>query len=436
MSINYSKQLPIRGEYDVIVCGGGPAGFVAAVQAGRLGLKVALIEKYAALGGVLTTGANSEIALFYAEGKQIIAGIGWEFVNRLAAKGWADIPEFKAGIPHYMLGVHVNIPMAAHMMDKMCKEAGIEVYLLQQVIDVLVSEKAGQKVIEGIVLASKNGPECLIGKKIIDCTGDGDVCAMAGAEYELGDIVTKDLQPGTLRFFPTGFNINDIDEEQVKEAFLKGLETQELIREDLWVTNPYVIFAHNGNNINHIVMNSADNKSRTQAEIKGRESLTRVTNWARRNVKGAENFTMIISGYEVASRESRRILGEKYITVEDFLSGLVYDDALSYTYYPVDLHTNELKALNNIFLESGKVPTIPLGALIPKGFSNTLVAGRCISGDRLANSAYRVKASCMGMGQAAAAAAAVSIWENVAVNDVDITQVRMVLEDNGAIVPR
>jgi ribulose 1,5-bisphosphate synthetase/thiazole synthase len=436
MNINYAKQLPVRGEYDVIVCGGGSAGFVAAVQAGRLGLKVALIEKYGALGGVITTGGNNEIALFYAEGKQIISGIGWEFVNCLAAENWAEIPVFKAGIQACFLGVHVNVPMAAYMMDKMCKEANVDVYLLQQVIDVIVSEIDKQKSIDGIVLASKNGPECLISKRVIDCTGDGDVCAMAGAKYELGDPITKELQPGTLRFYPMGYDIHDINEKQVKEAFDKGIEEKELIREDFWAGSPYVIFGHNGNNINHIKMNSVDDSSRAQAEVEGRESLMRITKWAQKNVKGAENFTMNASGHEVAARESRRIIGEKYITVEDFLSAKRYEDAVSYTYYPVDLHKLGDKTLENIFLENDMVPTIPLGALVPKGFANTMMAGRCISGDRLSNSAYRVKASCMAMGQAAAVACAVSLKESVAIKDVDINSVRKVLEENGAIVPR
>jgi hypothetical protein len=436
MNIDYAKQIPIRGEYDVIVCGGGPAGFVAAVQAGRLGLRVALVEKYGALGGVITTGGNNEIALFYAEGKQIISGIGWEFVNRLAEEKWAEIPTFKAGVAACFLGVHVNVPMAAYMMDKMCEEAKVDVYLLQQVIDVIVSENNKQKKIDGIVLASKNGPECLIGKRVIDCTGDGDVCAMAGADYELGDPITRELQPGTLRFYPMGYDINDIDENQVREAFQKGIEDKELVREDFWAGSPYVIFGHNGNNINHIEMNSADSISRAKAEVEGRESLMRLTKWARKNVKGAENFTMNASGHEVAARESRRIIGEKYITVDDFLSAKLYEDAISYTYYPVDLHKLGDKTLDNIFLENGKVPSIPLGALIPKGFTNTMMAGRCISGDRLSNSAYRVKASCMAMGQAAAVACAISLKDDVAIKDVDIDLVREALEENGAIVPR
>lgn len=436
MYINYKKKIKVKEEYDIIVCGGGSAGFTAAVQAGRLGLKVALIEKYGALGGVITTGGNNDIALFYAEGKQIISGIGWELVNRLAKENWANIPNFAPETNHSVLGVHVNIPMTAYMMDEMCKEANVTLYLSQQIIDVVVTEDNGKKSVDGIIVATKNGPECLLGKRIIDCTGDGDVCAMSGAEYELGDPITKELQPGTLRFYPTGFDISDIDEQQVREAYQKGIENKDIVREDFWAGNPYVVFINNCNNLNHITVNSVDNDSVAYAEVEGRKSARRITSWARKYVKGAENFELIAYGNEVAIRESRRIIGEAYITVKDYLAAKLYEDAVSYTYYPIDLHTEGNQTLKNIYLESGKVPTIPLGALIPKGFSNLMVAGRCASGDRLANSAYRVKASCMGMGQAAAAASALSIRDNVLVTDLDINKVRKILEEQGAIVPQ
>ena len=90
----YSRELPVSGGYDVVVCGAGVAGFTAAVQAARLGAKTALVEKYGMPGGVMTVGGNNEIGLFYRGSRQIISGIGWELVTRLAEKGWAKIPEF------------------------------------------------------------------------------------------------------------------------------------------------------------------------------------------------------------------------------------------------------------------------------------------------------------------------------------------------------
>src|SRR5690554_1913787 len=210
MYCKYQKDIEVIGEYDVIVCGGGSAGFTAAVQAARAGLGTCLVERYGMLGGVLTTGGNTQVALFYAEGEQIVSGIGWEFVNRLEESGWASIPDFKPGVHHSCLGVKVNAPMAAWMLDEMCLEAGVKLMLHSGVTDVILSgEENSSKKIKGVIIATKTGLKALYGKVIIDCTGDGDVAALSGAEYEIGDPVTGELQPGTLRFYFTGYDINE-----------------------------------------------------------------------------------------------------------------------------------------------------------------------------------------------------------------------------------
>ena len=118
----------MKNRYDVIVAGCGSAGFTAAVQAGRLGKRVLLVEKNGMPGGILTVGGNNDIAQFYAHQKQIIAGIGWEYVKRLEAEGGAVIPDMsRTGVPHWYYGVHVNIPLAAAMMDEMLLEAGVDI---------------------------------------------------------------------------------------------------------------------------------------------------------------------------------------------------------------------------------------------------------------------------------------------------------------------
>lgn len=440
MLYNYQKAIEVIAEYDVIICGGGPAGFCAAVQSARLGLKTALVEQHNMLGGALTSGGNTEIALFYAGDRQIISGIGWEFATKLAEEGWASIPEFREGVYHSQQAVSVNGPMAAAMMDKMCLEAGVELYFLQEVIDVITTESENGRHIEAVVISTGEGLAALKTKALVDCTGDGKACAMAGAKYELGDSNTKELQPGTLRFYLTGYNLKDMDQEQVEKAFANARSNDELLLGDYWpegTGSPYGIFSSYGNNINHIFkLNGADSKTRTIAEIEGRKSVERIVQWARKNVKGAENIQAISIANEVCVRESRRIMCDKYITVEEYLSAKMYEDAVSYTYYPVDLHTNDHNALENIFLEKGKVPTIPLGAMLPVGFENLLVAGRCISADRLAMSAIRVKASCMGMGQAAGAAAAMSVTTGKKLRELDILALRDILELHGAIVPK
>ncbi len=136
---------------------------------------------------------------------------------------------------------------------------------------------------------------------------------------------------------------------------------------------------------------------------------------------------------ETGFRESFRIVGETMITVNDYTRGRVFEDAVSNAFYPVDLHTKS--GVKPKPLKPGTVPTIPLGALVPKESQNVIVAGRCVSSDRLANSGLRVQASCMGMGQAAGVAASLAAANGTTPFKVPIDEIRRVLLKHGAIVP-
>jgi hypothetical protein len=136
---------------------------------------------------------------------------------------------------------------------------------------------------------------------------------------------------------------------------------------------------------------------------------------------------------ETGIRETFRIDGEYQITHEDYISGKVYDDALAYSFYPIDVHDKH--GVEPKHLTEGTFPTVPLRALIPKNSENLLVAGRCVSSDRLANSALRVQASCMAMGQAAGATAALAVQQKTTPLDVSLKGIKETLVDNGAIVP-
>jgi hypothetical protein len=167
----------------------------------------------------------------------------------------------------------------------------------------------------------------------------------------------------------------------------------------------------------------------------GRASVARIARWARAHVQGAEQFAPASVGSHVCARESRRIIGTAYVTEDDYYAARQYEDAVCYAFYPIDLHRSGSSGLVNRFLERGNVPTIPFGALRPKGFSNLLVAGRCVSSDRMANSAIRVKCPCTAMGQTAGVAAALCADGRHSLDDLNIHDLRKNLEDSGAIVP-
>ena len=431
-AITYKKDISLSGEYDILVCGGGVAGFCAAIAAARLGANVALLEKNQMLGGVLTAGGNNDIALFYAGDKPVIRGIGWEFSVRLKEMGYADFPEFQDGVSHSRQGVKVNIPMASYLMDTMCAEENVALFFGATVTDVYSESDRWT-----VIYAEKGRLSALRANYVIDCTGDGDASVCAGAQYELGDPQTGALQPGTLRFYPSVFNVEGLTPEQMQNSYLEQVNAGAILESDFWPGergNPCEIFTHHGDNINHVDIDADYMQKSSEIEIEGRKSLYRISQWVR-NTTSAKDFCMESLCNGVAYRETRRILCDAYITVEDYVQARTWDDSICYAYYPVDLHCHSKDIVQNIFIGKDHVPTIPFRALLVRGLDNFLVAGRCVSSDRLANSALRVKAPCMAMGQAAGTAAAIALKEGIRVRCVDIKQLKACLNDAGCIVP-
>jgi hypothetical protein len=172
---------------------------------------------------------------------------------------------------------------------------------------------------------------------------------------------------------------------------------------------------------------------RTTAEQRGRQALMRVYRLLRK-VPGCENLRVDFAATECGVRETWRIVGEKFVDYQAYVSGRVWPDAVCYSFYPIDVHRYDDNTIDTRPLPRGIVPTIPYGALVPKGSDHLLAAGRCISGDAEASSAYRVQASAMATGQAAGAAAAIAAKKRISVRAVDLAELRAVLRANRAIV--
>lgn len=429
--MNYTKNVPILHTCDVLVCGGGPAGFPAALQAARLGASTCLIEKSNMLGGIMTTGRNNDIALFYAGDTQIIGGIGWEFVTRLSKLGYAQIPVFASGIRHSQQGVRVNIPMSAWLLDEMCLEDKVHLEYLTTLVDIL---PAGDGWVA--VCSAKGGLFGIEARRVVDATGDGDACVYAGAHFELGDPTSGDLQPGTLGFYLEYDSTATLDEDAIRSNYARSVEQKEMLASDIWPNGatPSLALHSRGINVNHIGIPTDFDRKRTQIEIEGRRSVARLLKWLREHAAGVNPRIEAIAP-EVAMRESRRIHCDKDMTVDEYIAGTVFEDAICYSYYPIDLHKHGADTLHNIFLDEKRPPTIPYGMLLPQGVENMLVAGRCMGGDRLSHSAYRIKATCMGAGQAAGAAAALSAQQDITPRLLDTAALRATLREHGAILP-
>lgn len=416
--------------FDVVVIGGGVAGFCAAVAAGRQGKKTALVEDMGALGGIMTTGGNPQIGIFYAYYKQAIAGIGWELCKNLEQMGFAEIPDFavvdtRKGCEQS--NVKVCIPMAEAEMNRMCMEAGVSLYFHSKLIDVLVENGA----VKCAVVAQKGGLCGFSADVFIDCSGDGDLCAIAGADYEKNDV----LQPGTLGYYFRCNNLGELDRDEIQAKFKEKWENKEILHGDHWPAyHAHIMgfFKAGGCNSNHIAMDSSTAEGMTRAEIEGREKMARMLRYAKE--------TADISAYSTAAyaapRESRRILCDMQMSKSDFLTGRLYPDSICYGYYNIDLHSykeNEAFEKTGGKLPDGVVPNVTYRALCVRGFDNLLVAGRCASADRETMSALRVKSSCMAMGEVVGTAAA--LCENGRVRSIDMDLLKKTLKENGAIVP-
>jgi len=380
----------VVNEVDVLVVGGGTAGTIAAIQAGRAGAKTLLVERGAQLGGMTTTGGVSFPGLFDAWGKQVIAGIGWELVKESVELDEGTLPDFsKVPKKHWMNQVRVNQFIYALLAEEKCADVGVEIAYYE--FPQSIRETSAGWEVECVGFGTRRTVKC---RQIVDCTGGASVVGMLG----LPRLREAETQPGSILF-------------KLKEPNQPGRPN----RKGNGLLD--AIYIHGAD--------SSNSRTVTAANLKGRRQ---VLDWVR--VKGERLMHL---QPEAAFRESYRIEGETLITVEDYTSGRKFDDAICNAFYPVDMHTKT--GVKPKPLKPGTVPTIPLSALAPKGGRNILVAGRCVSSDRLANSGLRVQASCMAMGQAAGAAAALAAEKKTTPLQVPLPELHQLLEKHGAIAP-
>ena len=425
-----------KDSFDVIIAGAGCAGFCAAVQAGRLGLRTAVFDEYGAAGGTMTVMGSNSIDQFNnphrpVGGRMIIGGIGWEFVRELEKRGFAVIPDMDAEYRvHWQYGVKVNPIAAAQCMDDFLIAAHVDIHYHQKIVAVETHGENGRVTVDSVLVSDKSGLSRYKAKVYIDCTGDGDLCAWAGADYECAD----SLQPGTLRLFIDHLTQNPDALKAAQRQWQDAVTQDASLREMATFADLPSLLDGDGDNKNHICNISAvDSKSLTRAEILSRRFLRRLMDTVR---DSGLNNPFIATAPAIGIRESRRIIGDTIMTEADYLNKRVYDDAVCYTYWFIDIHRAG-QASHIVYLHDEKTPTISLGALCPMKLNNMFVAGRCVSADRACSSAIRVKASCMAMGQAAAAAAAVYLSEGSTktIHEIRAKSVCKLLSQEGAIVP-
>ena len=249
---------------------------------------------------------------------------------------------------------------------------------------------------------------------------------------------SQTLQPGTLIYHLSGYDPSKVDFDRLKELYNEALSAGKISTTDHapGVGKPYhqEIYCFGGNCIHVTDIDAGSSEGKTLAELKARESLKRTYHFLRQ-VPGLETLEVDFAANECGIRETWRIVGLADVTYETYTSGFVWPDAICYSFFPIDIHQNDSNRMDTRPLKEGIVATIPYRSLIPKGSERVLAAGRCISGDTEASSAYRVQASCMAIGQAAGVAAVLSADKNITMSQVDVAELRQILTKYHAIVP-
>jgi hypothetical protein len=414
-------------DVDVLVVGGGTAGTVAAIAAGRTGASVALLEMGSQLGGVTTTGGVSFPGLFHAWGRPIIAGIGWELVTEAVRLDGGRLPDFTR-VPerHWMHQVRINPGVYASLAEEACAAAAVRLcyYEIPRTVERTPAGWTMTSVGKGLTRTVR----C---RQLIDCTGGADVVGQIGLPRRR----EAETQPGTQIFRFGGCDVDSLNADVIQSAYEAALADGRLQPGDVRNRNArFVGFLRSGGeNAQHIYdADSSTAATKTRANIAGRASMLRLLRFIR-SLPGCEEARLEMMAPEAGIRETYRIVGEAEVTHADYVAGRHFEDAVCYSFYPIDLHDRD--GVKPKPLSPGVVPTVPLRALIPKGCPNLLVAGRSVSSDRLANSALRVQACCMAMGQAAGSAAALAAREGASPGEVPFDVLAAALKREGAIVP-
>lgn len=403
-TLGFKRNIPIRYDVDVLVVGGGPAGCAAAIAAAREGCKVLLVEGEIALGGMGTAGLIPAFMQF-SDGINFLAGgIGEEIWTKLkAAGGTGPDNEFS-----------IRAEVLKRVYDGILLDAGVELVLQCNMIAVETEDDT----VQYAILFGKSGIFAAKARVFIDGTGDGDLAAWAGAPYEKGD-ADGHMMAGTLCSLWADIDWGQVqkpDDRRLHEAFEQGVFTHEDRHlPGMWRVGNRL----GGGNIGHTFdVDGTDERSITVAAIDGRRRMQEYEQYYKEYLSGYENMELVATGSLLGIRESRRIMGDYVLCLEDFQRRAVFEDEIGRYSYPVDIHASQPEldkyleyARDFINLRYGKGESygIPYRTLTPQGLRNVLVAGRCISSDRYIQSSIRVMPGCYITGQAAGIAAALAL---------------------------
>ena len=416
---------------DVLVCGGGVAGAMAAVAAARHGAHVVLVERYGFLGGNATAGAVAQFNSWQtAGGRRVVAGLADEVVERLRTYGAAREHEvFTMSTGHRMDRVEYAPEVLKLVLDDMVQQAGVQLLLHTNLLDV----QAAHHRVATVRLLTKSGVLTVRPSVLVDCSGDLDALRQAGAEFlPLED--GEHLQPATMmfRFGPVDFERFDaLSPSELSALAQRGYQSGQLARAALHAArDPFSQDAWF--NISRLGIDATDAFALGRAEVQGRRQAWSAAQYLQSQVPGCEQGRLLAFAAQVGVRETRRVRGLHVLTATELLQPVPFADAIAAGAYPIDIHPASGSGLDYRGLGEDHAYQIPYRSLVPRGLSNALVAGRGLSATHQALAAVRVMTISMAVGQAAGTAAALAVKGGTTPSDINTADLREALLKDGA----
>lgn len=442
---------------DVLVAGAGTAGIIAGLAAARSGADTLMVDKLRCLGGQFTAGMQGAWVGFSDKKNVIVKGIAWDIRDRLIARG-----AYKENNVNTDVCYMYDTEVAKIVLDEMvAEEDNLDVYLDTLITDVIMD---GDKV-KGLVCLSEGEEMEIRADVVIDCTGDAVVSYLANAPYEIRD--KEHTQPCTLMGKMAGVDIAKVqkyyeEHPSVIDTYLPpawrafdtlpgymhyglaDLLTGDDVPERLlylrkWLAyfnetpNPgEIVINCSGAIINHSISGFGD---RTKMETSAEKCLYDVAEVYKRYVPGFENAYLSGMGSLLGIRETRRIVGDYQVTLDDFINAREFEDSIGRGAMPAGYHRADGSQDMDVYnLEPGTSMTIPYRCMLPKGKDGLLVAGRCVSYEPDVANCIRCMAQCMAMGEACGVAAAMASREGIEPRDVDIKKLQAQLLAQNAII--
>jgi hypothetical protein len=434
--------VPVYGEYEVAVLGGGPAGIAAAVAAARAGRRTLLIERYGFLGGMGTAAGVTNFCGLHAnvhgEMHRVVQGIASDLLDRIDRLGGLNAP-------HLILG-----KILAQAYDTAAYKIAADDLLAHHGVDILFHALGAgvvmhdERRVEALMVETKAGRRAVRAGIYIDCSGDGDLAACAGAPFEVGDSAGHMLYPSMM------FRLNGIDPHRAGDAWrtipalmekAEAAGTHKFPRKGAivrpqksgieWRVNFTQLSRKDGRAINGIEPDDL-----TRGEIDGRRQAIEAFEFLR-TVPGFEKSYIVDLPPQLGIRETRRVVGGYMLSGEDVLACASFDDSIGVNGWPMESHV----AGDVVFKfppipESRGFNELPYRMLVPERLDNLLVAGRCASMTHDGQSAARVSGACFAMGEAAGSAAALALSGNTIPRDIATEKLQQRLKEQGAFIGR